>query len=387
MMKKTVWALLACVLLLVCGMAHAQTLPSNEIFSPGLVRLAELEKAQPHVSAQAQVSISKAAYARDLSVLGAMLDGMTIAYEGGTDGETIAFYRGGEELGTYTLPASEAMDGLEAQLLGAAVLERVPLESLAAWLEGLKADDALALGFCVSEPFTLERTMSDDGTRLTKINVKGAIAKEGQAPYVVEGFLRQPAGRAPKDTFELKFTQDEANYIELLYSALRENEVTRKDKEGTASVRTTLKAAGKIAGSGISSRLTVTMKNRWTADGEALSERVSITATLAHEDRTPGRRMQRLNDVAAEVKNVIQLTTSEADSSEIALTDEISVDVTLDSNAFLTAGAEVSMRVGAQAALPAADAQPIDDAAAKALAQKVYRQLDEKTMETIRKGL
>jgi len=386
MMKKTVCALLLCMLLACCT-AQAQTLPSNEVFSPGLVRLAELEKAQPHVSAQAQVSIGKAAYARDLSVLGAMLEGLTIAYEGGADGETLAFHRGGEELGTYALPESEALDQLEAQLLGAAVLERVPLASIADWLEGFKAGDALAMGFCVSESFALERTMSDDGTRLTKINVKGAIAKEGEAPYQVEGFLRQPAGRAPKDTFELTFTQDEDNYIELLYSALRENEVTRKNKEGTASVRTTLKAAGKIAGSGISSRLTVTMKNRWTADGEVLSERVSITATLAHEDRTPGRRMQRLNDVAAEVKNVIRLTTHEAGDDMIALTDEISVDVTLDSNAFLTAGAEVTMRVGDQAPASAPNAQPMDEAAAKELAQKIYRQLNEDTLENIRKGL
>ena len=387
MMKKTVWTLLLCMLLLAYCTAQAQKLPSNEIFSPGLVKLAEMEKARPHVSAQAQVSISKAAYARDLSVLGKMLEGMTIAYEGGADGETLAFHRGGEELGIYALEQSETLDQLEAQLLGMAVLERVPLANIAQWLEGLQAGDALAMGFFVSEPFTLERTMSDDGTRLTKINVKGAIAKEGEAAYVVEGFLRQPAGRAPKDTFELTFTQDEANAIELLYSALRENEVTRKDKEGTASVRTTLKAAGKIAGSGISSRLTVTMKNRWTADGEALSERVSITATLTHEDRTPGRRMQRLNDVAAEVKNVIRLTTHETADDVIELTDEISVDITLDSNAFLTAGAEVTMRVGDQAPASAQGAQPMDGAAAKELAQKIYRQLDKDTLENIQKGL
>ena len=158
-------------------------------------------------------------------------------------------------------------------------------------------------------------------------------------PWRVSGYLRQPAGRAPKDTFEITFTQDEDNSIELLYSALRENEVTQKNKLGVVSVRTTLKATGKIAGSSVTSRLSVTAKNRWTANGENLSERITVSASLGHTDKTPGRRMQRLNDAAAEMKHTIRLTTTEAEHAPIELTDEITLDVTLDSNAFLRAGA------------------------------------------------
>ena len=387
MMKKTGCVLLLLLCLLGCGAAGAQTLPSNEVFSPGLVKLAELERTRPSVRAEASVTIDKAMYARDLSVLSAMLKGTTLTYQGGAEGETLSISKGGETLGVYALPQSEAVDALTDRLLGTAVLERVPLASIAGWLEGLAEGDALGFGFAVSEPFALVRTMSDDGTRLTKINVSGAIAREGGAAYRVEGFLRQPAGRTPKDTFELTLKQDEDNFIELSYSALRENEVTRRDREGTASVRTTLKAAGKLAGSAVSSRLTVTMKNHWMADGDALSERVTITASLTHEDKTPGRRMQRLNSVAAETKNTIRLTTHESGDEALSLTDAMELEVTLDENVFLAGSADVTVHVGGDMQRPAMEPEEITPETAGTLAARLYPQLDEDTMAAIRKGL
>ena len=386
-MKKTGCVLLLLLCLLGCGAAGAQTLPSNEVFSPGLVKMAEMEKTRPSVRAEASVTIDKAMYARDLSVLSAMLKGTTLTYQGGAEGETLSISKGGETLGVYAVPQSEALDALTDRLLGTAVLERVPLASIAGWLEGLAEGDALGFGFAVSEPFALVRTMSDDGTRLTKINVSGAIAREGGAAYRVEGFLRQPAGRTPKDTFELTLKQDEDNFIELSYSALRENEVTRRDREGTASVRTTLKAAGKLAGSAVSSRLTVTMKNHWMADGDVLSERVSITASLTHEDKTPGRRMQRLNSVAAETKNTIRLTTHESGDETLSLTDAMELEVMLDENVFLAGSADVTVHVGGDMQRPAMEPEEITPETAGTLAARLYPQLDEDTMAAIRKGL
>lgn len=385
MMRKMALLLLLC--LLGCGAASAQTLPSNAVFSPGLVKLAEMERARPAVQAEAGVKLDKAMYARDLSVLSAMLSGTTLTYQRDAAGETLSIARGGETLGVYALPQSEALDALTEPLLGTAVLERVPLASIAGWLEGLRAGDMLGFGFSVSEPFELARTMSDDGTRLTRISVSGAVAREGEAPYRIEGFLRQPAGRAPKDTFELTLTQDADNFIELTYRALRENEVTRRDREGTASVRTTLKAAGRISGCAVSSRLTVTMKNRWTADGDALSERIYITASLTHEDRTPGRRMQRLNRVDAEMKNVIRLTTHERGDDAIELTDAIELEVTLDENAFLAGSADVTVCVGGGVQRPALTQQEITAGAVRTLAKRLYPQLEEDTKAAIRKGL
>lgn len=375
--------------MLVClgGTAHALEVPSNAVFSPGLKRLAALEMTQPNVEAQAEISIDKAMYARDLSLLSSMLADTTIAYRRNEAGESVSIHRAGEELGAYMLADSDALSAIEEGLLGTAVLERVPLALIADWLEGLAAGEKLALGFAVCEPFALERTMSDDGTRLTKIRISGSVAREGETPWQVSGYLRQPAGRAPKDTFEIMFKQDEENFIELLYSALRENEVTRKNKEGMASVRTTLKAAGEILGSSISSRLNVTMKNRWTADGDALSERVTISASLGHTDKTPGRRMQRLNDAAAEMKHTIRLTTTEATDAPIELTDEIALNVTLDSNTFLSGSADMRMRVGGEPAEMPQKLDAMDGTAAKALAKNIYRTLDEKTKNTLNEGL
>ena len=387
MKKLRMLAALLCTFACLCSQALALEVPSNAVFSPGLKRFSALEKTQPDVGAQAQISIDKAMYARDLSLLQSMLDGATIAYQRSGDDESVTIHRGGEILGAYVLPQNAAMDALEARLLGVAVLERVPLTAIAGWLEGLAAGDALAFGFAVSEPFTLERTMSDDGTRLTKIRIAGSIAREGEAPWRVSGYLRQPAGRAPKDTFEVIFKQDEDHFIELLYSTLRENEVTQKNKAGTASVRTTLKAAGKLAGSSVTSRLSVTMKNRWTANGENLSERISITASLGHTDKTPGRRMQRLNDIAAELKNTIRLTTAETEQAPIELTDQIALDVTLDGNAFLRGSADVRMRVGGDMPDAPQNPQAMDETLAKALAKEIYRTLDDETQNTLEAGL
>ena len=385
-MKKIIGCLLAIAALMMGAAALALELPSNQVFSPGLIRMAQLENAQPAVSAQAEIMIDKAMYARDLSLLREMLTGTTISYQKGEQGEALTISQNGETLGAYQLPENAAMAALEEKLRGVAVLERVPLAAIADWLERFEPGDMLALGFAVSEPFVLERTMSDDGTRLTKIRISGAIAQGEDAPWRVSGYMRQPAGRAPKDTFEITFAQDERNTIELLYSALRENEVTRKNKEGTVSVRSTLKAAGKIAGSSVSSRLSVTARNRWTSDGERLSERVTISASLGHTDHTPGRRMLRLNDVAAETKHVLRLTSAEADE-EMELTDEITLSVTMDSNTFLAGSANVRMHVGGEEIAMPEKTQAMDEASAKALAKALYRNLDEKTKKSLSEGL
>lgn len=390
MLKKRVFAVVFLALTALHMCAAAQTLPGIDCFSPGLVKLSALEGAGAPIQAEAEVTLDKAMYARDLSVLSAMLDGTTLVYAGADDEEALTIRRNGETLGVYALPEGEAMDALNLlgeELGGVAILERVPLETLAAWLEGLGTGDALAMGFAVSEPFALERTMSDDGARLTKISITaGSIAREGEAPYAVSGFLRQPAGRAPKDTFELTLTQDEKNFFELSYSAQRENEITKKDKAGTTSVRTMLKAAGKLAGSSISSRLSVTMRNAWTADGENLDEKVSITATLTHQDNRPGLRMKRLNAIEGELRNVIRLTTTEAGSDVIDLTDEITMELVMDSNTVLAGGADVRMRIGGEAP-QIADAAPAQQADIERLAGEIYQQLDEDARALISEGL
>ena len=123
------------------------------------------------------------------------------------------------------------------------------------------------------------------------------------------------------------------------------------------------------------------------ADGDALSERISITASLTHEDKTPGRRMQRLNSVAAETKNTIRLTTHESGDEVISLTDAIEIGVTLDENDFLAGSADVTVRVGGDMQMPALEPEEITPETAGALARRLYPLLDEDTIAAIRKGL
>ena len=431
MQKKRIFALILLTLMMAWQTAAAQMLPGIECFSPGLVRVAALEAGGAPVTAEADMTIDNAMYARDLSVLASMLSGTTFRYEGTDGAERLTIFKEGGEissfaLGTaedgavleiggqaYALPdgqaAAEALAGVRLPGYGAAesalkslagvpVLERVPLDSVCAWIEGLAAGDMLFAGFAAAQPFDVKRTMYDDGTRLTRIDITGQIAREGEAPYTVSGFLRQPAGRAPKDTFELTVARDEQNFFELSYSALRENEVASKNKRGTASVRTALKAAGKVNGSRITSRLSVTMKNEWAADGEKLDEKISISTTLEHQDGRPGMRMFRLNTVNGKHRSKITLTTHESGDNAIALRDETTIELVMDENPFLSAGADVRMQIGGEtpdsvkvtAAAVSADDEAVKEAVEaeiRSMAAALYPHLSESAKEKISNGL
>lgn len=434
-MKKQVFALAVLAIITFCLPAAALELPSVTCFSPGLVRVNEAVGNGADVDALAEFTVNNAFYVRDLSVLSDMLSGTVLHYTGTREdaGRTdrLQISRNGEELASLALTEEDAgaaieINGLvygaqsmqeiaqalvggqaddslfaqamsaDAFLTGMPILERAALSEIADWLEGLSAGDAVIAGFSVTQPFEVRRTMSDDGERLTRIDVSGAVGRDGEEPWVVAGFLRQPAGRAPKDTFEITFTQDKNNYFELLYSALHEATVTRKDKAGEVNVTTTLKAAGKLEGSSISSRLSVRMKNAWTSDGENLDEKITLTWTLTHQDKTPGRRMQRLNAVEAKLKNVITLTTGEEDT-DFAYHDNVTLNIEMDSNTFADLAASVDVSVGEPAEredrpaqiLPA-DEGEIEQAMQEAvvdMAQKLYMQLGESSKEKIRKDL
>ena len=82
-MKRRLFVLLLCAMLALCAAACGEgdvQLPGVECFSPGLVRLNAAGDLP--VSMTAQMSVEDAVYARDLSVLGSMLDGTTLHYQG-----------------------------------------------------------------------------------------------------------------------------------------------------------------------------------------------------------------------------------------------------------------------------------------------------------------
>ena len=418
-MKKRLMIALMLALCCLASGALSQTLPGVEVFSPGLVQLCRKAGDGEPVAMRATMTAADIAYARDLSVLGSMLSGTTFEYAGWggfrQGGDRLSIVKNDETLLSAGLDRGEAgasltlngqafavdLSGAQAALdtadalSGVSILERVPLASVCAWIEGLSAGDALPLGFTVAQAFAVERTMSDDGTRLTRIDISGSIAREGEAPWVIEGYLRQPAGRSPKDTFELTAVQDADNSLELSYSSVRQSEITRKDKAGTASVDTTLKAAGKLSGSKVTSRLTVYLRNAWTADGESLSEKITVNATLGHTDNRPGLRMQRLNDISAKLRFVLGLTTQEDAQEVIAVSDSATLSVVLDSNTFLDCAADMTFSVGGERAQEEQAAQPapqeqLEGALQEAvisLARALYPTLSESAKEKTEAGL
>ena len=385
-MKKRYLALLFAALMLLCVSAAAQTLPSNDCFSPGMMRLAEKDD----LALDASFTVEDAFYARDLSVLNAMLSGTTFHYDRVGEAEALSIEREGEKLFSAALTqsgstASLGFNGQQFDVSGAVparqqeplyILERVPLEEVAGWIESLNA---------VADPFVVQRTMSDDGTRLTKIEISGALMIGGER-WTVEGFLRQPAGRAPKDTFEVTVRHDKDNYIEFLYSALREKEVEQKDRKGEVRVTTTLKAAGKIGGYDLSSRLSVHMKNNWTADDDGLSEKITLSATLTHQDKNPVRHGQHLDDVRIENRNVIRVKSGEEGLRSFS--DESELHAVMDGQNFLGGTMQLTLRENGEippsmTGTEGTDIQKAFEQAVEDLSGRLYRQMDSAIREKI----
>ena len=106
-MKKGCCALLAALLVLLMACACAQTLPSVECFSPGLLAMSEAVASGAPVQLDASLEVSSALYARDLSVLSAMLDGTTISCVSTADSDSLRILRQGETLFSGTVMRGE----------------------------------------------------------------------------------------------------------------------------------------------------------------------------------------------------------------------------------------------------------------------------------------
>lgn len=412
------------LLIMTAACACAQELPGVDCFSPGFVELNERMKQGQAVRAEATLTAEHAFYARNLSVLKTLLDGTTLNYQGGGDTDELTLSRNGETLMRAALTADETqarlmLDGQTmdiSELLGLTatpdeaqsakadfaariqetpILERAALTDMADTLENAKAGELLLPSVTVVRPFSVSRTMSDDGERMTKIHVDGSVRMGGEA-WTITGFIRHPGGKAPKDTAELVIEKDERSRLELTYSVLRKSEIEQKNRKGTASIAATFKLAGKIDGYAVHTTLRVNAQNNWTADGEKLNEKITVTTTLEHKDNTPGKRMQRLNQVDAANKNILRITTTDGGDDALSFTDEMSLKIEMDGNTFLEGGMKLSVTVGGEAPeAVGAEAQPADgqtvqaafDSAVRALSTRLYAQLGEKTKQAIADGL
>lgn len=427
---KRRWAAAAAVLLALCaGGAHAQELPDTACFSPGLAAAWNAAQAGEGLHVTATVSVDSALYARDLSVLSAMLEGTQFTYDGTEDADALAITRGGETLFSGALERSGEEDVITlngegyrvedaSQALGAllgvqlpeetlseamlrapriSLLKRLPLAEAADWLETLTAGTELFAGVAVTQDFAVERTLSDDGTRVTKLSLSGAAAYAGGESWTVSGTMQQTVGSAPKTTAELTVARDKSNTFTITLSSTRKSTVTRRDKAGENAVDTVLKVSGKLEGYSVTTQLTLRLRNDWTADGEKLTEKIVISGELGHTDKTPGRRMQRLNDLNLKLRQAISMTTREADEALPTLTDSVTLDFKMDGNTLAAGSAQLSVRLGGEslvarekAQVREAEPQALSEAAQEAvlgIARRLWAQLDEADRKKITSGL
>lgn len=419
-MKYRLMTVLLLMLCLLFSGAAAQTLPDLTVFSPGLTQMSEKLERGEQVEMTAELAVRDMLYARDLSLLQAMLDGMQLVYSGGgtlREGcDALKLIRSGETLfaadlvrnglnaelsvndRTFGLCLPEGFSGIAAAgdwISGEAILNRVPLISVCEAVEGLKAGEPLTAGFVVTAPFAVERTMSDDGTRLTKIHISSSVEREGEI-WAVSGFLRQPAGRTPKDTAEITFARDEDNTLTATYSSTRSQSVSQKDKKGRVIVETALSLSGKLGGYGVTTKLKLRMQNDWTADGENLTEKLVMTVTLGHTDRTPGRRMQRLNDASAKLRCEMTVKSQDAAKAPVLIDEKSSLSVVFDGNTFLDVSVEGDVQVGGEARMAALAGVPVSskeeigaafETAAERIAGMIYPRLDREAVSKAENGL
>ena len=273
------------------------------------------------------------------------------------------------------------------------MLTQLPLADVAAWLETLEAGTRLA-GLTLEQPVALERTLSEDGTRVSKLGLAGALTDADGAVWSLSGTLQQTG--AAKTTAEITAALDKDNTFTLTLTSTRKSTVTRRDKAGQAQVDTVLKSSGRLAGNSITTQLTLRLRNDWTADGEALTEKIVLSAELGHTDKTPGRRMQRLNDLNIKLRQAITMTTREADGP-LELSDSVTLDFKMDGTDFAVGSAKLAIRVGgvqtpaAVAAQPReADAQTLREAVQEAvigIAQGIWAQMSESQRGRITNGL
>ena len=109
-------------------------------------------------------------------------------------------------------------------------------------------------------------------------------------------------------------------------------------------------------------------------------------------------RMFRLNTVNGKHRSKITLTTHESGDDAIALRDETTIELVMDENPFLSAGADVRMQIGGEkpdgakvtAAAVSADDEAVKEAVEaeiRSMAAALYPHLSESAKEKISNGL
>ena len=422
-MKRMILAV--CMALLAAAVAAAETaVPGFDDFSPGFRSIGGRISSGETVLTETRITPAAAFYIRDVSVMRDIFSGLCIRTRTGTvadaqitemallDGETVleeAALRTGEEetllsldgrvlrLGPETLSGlvphgiPDAL-GTESTLrlpdLSAAWPERfgrLPLEGLSALLEGG------SIGDFVCTPETAE-----DG-EMTALGFSGQLDAgllPGSEAWSAEGSFSRGSGKAPKDTAELTLRRDDDNALTLTLSAQYKASEQKKGEQGTLTRTTRARLTGKLGGYALSAVLELKEKNAWKLKEDSLTEKITVSAKLDWQDKTPAHSSLRLANGSVTIDE--ELSTSSSEGEADAWTDSVTLrlymngDKMIDGNASsasrFVAGLPVFPEGEAAEADSAALAQAVKDAGRR-IARAVYSRLETRSQGTITKGL
>lgn len=406
--------------------AYAQTLPSVNCISPGLQKWMNGAKSGV-VTERAAVSVDELFYIPDISVLQNILSGITFQNDSVSEGEgsrnRLTLESGGEQLcsllwavdgeyfsvsegeETYRYPlahlpfvgsedANSTLNTLKSLFPGGSLIERVDMVSL---------KSALQNGTLISmipgltqKKMDIAETHSDDGLRLTKLDFSGSFTDAANANWSISGKVFKPGGNSPKDVAEIQLLKDDSTQLKLVMSGTYKTETVKKEQKGTVTGNVRVNIDGKWNGYRVTYILGLRVRNDWQADGEALSEKLTITPTLNWTDKTPGRRYMHLNTGEITVKDILQVSTLEERDTADSISEKITLSVIMDANTTLAGALNVVSEIKDRKVPTLPDKIQDADAGklmemgnqlAKEISGKVYKSLGENARKKISQGL
>jgi hypothetical protein len=408
-----------------CTGAIAQTLPSADLISPGFSKWLETADTAEMTTLYVNGSVDQLFHIRDLSVLQSLLSLITIESCSGqvqgrdvsnvkllTGNEIIAdaayivdntelrfslgenqyavpfseFNLSGENISEFDLPAIRTFFSANSWI------ERMDMHRLSEMLRTGELFRCIP-GFDAGE-LQVSESFSDDGLRLTRMNIDGYFFVASDV-WSVKGTIFKPGGNSPKDTAEFHLMKDENNRLDVTLSSKYTLEKGKSEQNGAVTGNCRINVAGKIGGYDITYVIGLKIRNDWSADGHILAERLTVTPSLNWTDKTPGRRTLHLNSGSLNVKNVIQITSSEDSEMVSEGTNQISMELKMDGESVVSGSFGIYFAAGPGTLTVPVHGVEINRKSIKQLmdsyideiAKKMYQQLNEKTHKRIVQGL
>ncbi|MBR1408027.1 MAG: hypothetical protein IJ573_03905 [Clostridia bacterium] len=422
-MKRIIAA--AGAMLLAAALAAAETaVPGFDDFSPAFRGIGNRIASGETVLTETRLTTAAAFYIRDLSVMRDIFSGLCIRTRTGTDagaqitelalldGETVleeaALCSDGEEQllfldGQVLHLGQETLTGLVPHgipdALGVRRTDRLPALP-AAWPERFgrlqpEGLSALLEGGSIGS-FTCTPVSSEDGL-LTGFGFSGQLNAgllPGGEAWSAEGSFSRGTGKAPKDTAELTLKKDDDNALTLTFSAQYKASEQKKGEQGTLTRTTRARLSGKLGGYALDAVLELKEKNAWKLKEGALAEKITVSAKLDWQDKTPAHSTLRLGNGSVTIDEELGVSSSEGEAN--AWTDSVALKLYMNGEKTIDGKAESASRFDAGLpAFPEGEAAEADGTAfaqavrnaAKRVARAVYSRLGPKSQGTITKGL